>query len=254
LRRALVGPPDGVTVLAVTAWDHGFALHGVQQLPTPKARELFTDLRLGDAVTDLGTRHEGGGGGGHGHPRFLWHAPFTPALPAEARSLTVSGIADGTAFTTVIGLPGWPPATHAALTQAVTTNGAAPGSDRPDEAGTPLPDRVVALSTDLGIVGDVRRVLTTLYCWPGWFLLAIEASGAVVPQQPPDLVPAVWEMHDDQGNRYRGRWRGGWGGADTGAHVAFAPGLDPHARELRLSFPDPFTPSAHLTTLLPLPS
>jgi hypothetical protein len=111
----------------------------------------------------------------------------------------------------------------------------------------------VALNADLGIVADVHRVLRTLYCRPSWLLLTIEATGAIVPREPPALIPAPWEMHDDQRNHYVGRWSGGWGGADTGAHIAFGPGLDPRAHQLHLTFADPFTPSLQLTSVIAVP-
>jgi hypothetical protein len=59
-------------------------------------------------------------------------------------------------------------------------------------------------------------------------------------------------MEDDRGNGYAGMDTGCWYGPDYSAHIAFAPGLDPQARELRLSFSDPLG-AGHLTAVLAVP-
>jgi hypothetical protein len=61
-------------------------------------------------------------------------------------------------------------------------------------------------------------------------------------------------MEDDQGNRYLGHWIGGWSGQDNGAHIGFAPGLDPDARQVRVSFTDPFGRAGQLTTTVAVPN
>jgi hypothetical protein len=253
LRHDLLGPPDNVTVLALTGWDDSFVVQGIQPLPTPPPSGPLPPIRRLDAVTDTGTRHEGHGSGGHGHPRFLWHATFVPELPLGTRSLTLSGSRESAAFTSAVEFPAWPPETHDVPSQLVTADRPDSAHPYPDRPGEPLPDRVMALNVDLGVVADVRRVLTTLYCWPGWFLLTVEATGAVVERLPPGSTTAPWELRDDRGTHYVGRWIGGWGNGDSGAHVAFNPGLDPNARRLQLSFTDPFTDSGQFTTTIPVP-
>jgi hypothetical protein len=113
---------------------------------------------------------------------------------------------------------------------------------------------VVALSADLGVIAQVRRALTVLYCWPAWFLLTIEAPVFPVPVTQRPGHAQAWEMEDDRGNRYLGMNTGGWSGPDNGAHIAFTPGLDPRARQLRLAFPDPFGGAGSLTAVVSVPS
>jgi hypothetical protein len=210
-------------------------------------------MRDVEITTDIGSTHHSPGLGGHGHPRFLWQAAFEPALVPGVRALTLSAraIADGAAVTALIRLPPWPPVRHDAV--ARETVGPTPGRPTVDAAGSALPDRVVTLSADLGVIAQVRRALTVLYCWPTWFLLTIEAPGGPLQATQRWSVEAGWEGEDDRGNRYLGMTIGGWSGPDHGAHIALAPGLDPLARELRLFFPDPFGWAGPLTAVVSVP-
>lgn len=239
--------------LAVTCWDDSFALHGVQPLPTPPPPGPHPGVRDVEITTDAGTKHRGEGAGGHGHPRFLWHTRFEPALPPGITTLTLSATAfmDAAAITALIRLPHWPPSRHEAVARVATRP--TRGRPRLDQVGSALPDRVVALSADLGVIADVRRALTVLYCWPTWFLLTIEAPTDALPVTQRAVFEHAWEMEDDRGNTYVGMDTGGWSGRDSGAHVAFAPGLDSQARELRLSFPDPFGRAGQLTAVVAMP-
>lgn len=81
-------------------------------------------------------------------------------------TLTVSR--QGATWTDVVELAAWPPDTHAAPTKPVSLDRAVAANPHPDTPGEPLPDHAVALNVDLGVVADVRRVLTSLYCWPDW--------------------------------------------------------------------------------------
>jgi hypothetical protein len=154
--------------------------------------------------------------------------------------LTLAAATDTTPIAATIRVPQWPPVRHEAVAREAPT----PVSSRPrvDRVGSALPDRVVALGADLGLIADARRALSFLYCWPSWFLLTIEATAtdSPLPSAPRANLERAWEMEDDWGNVYAGMETGAWSGQDNGAHVAFAPGLDRRARELRLSFPDPF--------------
>jgi hypothetical protein len=84
-------------------------------------------------------------------------------------------------------------------------------------------------------------------------VLTIEAPGGPLPVRERAAFDYAWVLDDDRGNRYTGMDTGGWSGPNNGAHVAFAPRLDPQARELRLSFFDPFGRAGHLTALVPVP-
>jgi hypothetical protein len=251
-RQVVIGPPVDVTALALTCWGDSFAIHGIQALPTPPAGRL-PPLSSLVATTDTGSLHQGGGGGGHGHPRFLWHVTFEPALPSDIGALTLSDGTAETAVTTRLELAQWPPPRYDATTE---TSPAAPARAprRPDEAGEPLPDRVIPLSADLGVVAGVRRALTSLYCWPSWFLMTVEAVGEARQIKPAVIHAQSWEMEDDRGNEYVGAWSGGWSGRDNGVHVAFGPGLDPNARQLRLAFTDPFSQTGRLAAQVTVPS
>jgi hypothetical protein len=253
LRDAVIGPPFEATALALTCWDDSFALHGIQVLPTPLPPGPL-GIRDVEITTDVGSHHRGPGLGGHGHPRLLWHATFEPALPPAVATLTFTGtaVADGAANTSPIRLPHWPPTRHAAPAQETTRHTRA--SPPVDRAGAALPDRVVALSADLGIIARIRRALTVMYCWPAWFLVTIEAPDLPMPVMPRPRHDQAWEIEDDRGNRYLGMNTGGWNGPDNGAHIAFTPGLDPRARQLRLAFPDPFGQAGSLTAAVAVPS
>lgn len=113
-----------------------------------------------------GTKHRGGGAGGHGHPRFLWHTRFEPALPAGITTLTLSATAfmDAAAITALIRLPHWPPSGHEAVARVATR----PTRGRPrfDQVGSALPDRVVALSADLGDPFGRAGQLTAVVAMP----------------------------------------------------------------------------------------
>ena len=252
LHDAVIPAPISATALAITCWDDSFAMHGIQSLPTPPPPH---PLGIGEVeiTTDTGSTHHGSGAGGHGHPRFLWRTRFRPALPTGVTTLALSAKAmtDGATVTALIRLPHGPPTPHEAACRVTTF----PSRARPsiDRGGSDLPDRVVALGVDLGVIADVRRVLTVLYCWPAWFLLTIEAAGGPFPVRPPSPFEQAWEMADDRGTTYLGGYTGGWSGRDNGAHIAFAPGLDPQARELRLTFPDPFGRVSQLTAVAVVP-
>jgi hypothetical protein len=253
LRDAVIGPPISAKALGLTCWDDSFALHGIQPLPTPLPPGPL-GMRDVEMTTDVDSKHHSPGLGGHGHPRFLWHAAFEPALPPGVSALTLSAraVPDRAAVTALIRLPYWPPTRHEAV--ARETTGPTRGRPPVDRAGAALPDRVVALSADLGVIAQVRRALTVLYCWPAWFLLTIEAPGGPMRATQGSIFERAWEMEDDRGNRYLGMDTGGWRGPDHGAHIAFAPGLDPLARELRLSFPDPFGQAGPLTAVVSVPN
>lgn len=252
LRDAVLGARGDLTALALTCWDDSFALHGIQPLPTPLPPGPH-GMRDVEITTDVGSRHYSLGLGGHGHPRFLWHAAFEPALPPGVSALTLSATAmpDGAAVIALIPLPYCPPARREAV--ARETTGPTQRKTTVDRAGSALPDQVVALSTDLGVVAQVRRALTVMYRWPAWFLLTVETPGAPMRKPQRSAFEQAWEMEDDRGNRYLGMSTGGWSGPDSGAHIAFAPGLDPLARELRLSFPDPFGQVRSLTAVVSVP-
>jgi hypothetical protein len=253
LRHAVIAPPVDVIALALTCWGDSFIVHGIQPLPTSPPSGPLPPMNRLEATTDTGSVHQSGGGGGHGHPRFLWHVTFEPALPTDIGALTVSSTTDTGAITTRLQLPHWPPPRHDALTEAApSTQIHAPR--RPDQTGEPLPDRVIPLSADLGVTAGVRRALTSLYCWPSWFLMTVEAGGDPLPIKPEAVQAHSWEMEDDRGNEYLGAWTGGWSGRDNGAHIAFAPGLDPEAGQLRLSFTDPFGRAGRLTTRVTIPN
>lgn len=205
-----------------------------------------------EVTTNTGNKHEGRGASGHGYPHFLWHATFEPALAPDISSVTLSGTTDTAAINALIQLPHWPPARYDAPTRAVTTAPAL-ATLRLDRAGRPLPDRVVALSADLGLIAGVRRALTSLYCWPSWFLMTLEAAGDQLSVMPRAVHKESWDIEDDRGNHYAGGWIGGWSGQDNGAHIAFTPQLDPQARELRVSFTDPFGRAGRLTTVVAVP-
>lgn len=253
VRDALVGAPAGARTLGLSCWDDSFGVHGIVPLPTPPSPGPVMATQGARITTDAGSEHRSMGIGGHGHPRFLWNARFEPALPAGISELVLSAATEAAPVTATIRLPRWPPVRHEAGARAAS----APTGARPpvDRGGPPLPDRVVALGADLGVVADGRRALTLLYCWRSWFLLTVEATPG---DDPPaagrrELVDRAWEMEDDRGNVYAGMDTGGWGGPDVGAHIAFAPGLDPQARELRLSFPDPLGRAGHLTAVVGVP-
>lgn len=203
------GTPIAGPVLALTCWDDTFALHELQPLPIRPPRGPLSGMRDVELVTDVGSKHHSPGSGGHGHPRFLWHMTFEPALPARVRTLTLSAmVAPGAATVTVlIRLPRWPPSRCEAVARTAT----GPMRPRPhlERAGSALPDRVVALSADLGVAADVRRALTMLYCWPSWFLLTVEAPGGPLPVTQRTAVDHAWEMEDDRGNTYAGMDTGG---------------------------------------------
>jgi hypothetical protein len=253
LRDAVIELPITARALALTCWADSFALHGIQPLPTspPPGPLGINDVEI---TTDTGTKHHSHGLGGHGYPRFLWQAAFEPALPPGVSVLTLSARAraDSAVVTALIRLPRWPPTRREAVTRETT--GRAQGRPSVDGVGSPLPDRVVALSADLGVIAQVRRALTVLYCWPAWFLLTIEAPGGPTRATQRSDLERAWAMEDDRGNRYLGMDSGGWSGPDNGAHIAFAPGLDPLARELRLSFPDPFGEAGWLTAVVTVPN
>lgn len=254
LRDAVIGPPFAATALALTCWDDSFALHGIQAVPMPLPPGPL-GMRDVEITTDVGSHHRAPGLGGHGHPRFLWHAAFEPALPPGVATLTLTGkvVADSAAtITSPIRLPQWPPTRHAA--PARETTGLTRASPPVDRAGAILPDWVVAPSADLGIIAHIRRALTVMYCWPTWFLLTIEAPVFQMPVTPQPRHERAWEIEDDRGNRCLGMNTGGWSGPDNGAHIAFTPGLDPRARQLRLAFPDPFGHAGSLTAAVTMPS
>jgi hypothetical protein len=252
LRDAVLGARSDLRALALTCWDDSFALHGIQPLPTPLPPGPL-GMRDVEITTDIGSKHYSPGLGGHGHPRFLWHAAFEPAFPPGVSALTLSATAmpDGAAVTALIPLPHWPPTRREAV--ARETTGPTQGRTTVDRVGSPLPDQVIALNTDLGVVAQVRRALTVMYRWPAWFLLTVEARGFPMQETKRSASEQAWEMDDDRGNRYLGMDTGGWSGPDSGAHIAFAPGLDPLARELRLSFPDPFGQVGSLTAVVSVP-
>ena len=81
-----------------------------------------------------------------------------------------------------------------------------------------------------------------------------EVTGNPDRLTPEELHEQAWEIEDDRGNRYLGMNTGGWNGPDNGTHIAFAPGLDPRARQLRLAFPDPFGHAGSLTAAVAVPS
>jgi hypothetical protein len=253
IRHEVIGPPANVTALALTSWSDSFIVHGIQALPTPPPSGRVPPMNRLDATTDTGSVHQNGGGGGHGHPRFLWHLTFTPTLASRVGELNLSGTTANGAIATRLQLPHWPPVRHHAPTEEATS---APrrATRRPDQSGQPLPDRVVPISADLGVIAGVRRALTSLYCWSTWFLMTVEAAGDPLPIKPGAIHEHSWEMEDDRGNEYLGARIGGWSGSDNGVHVAFAPGLDPEARQLRLSFTDPFGRATRLTTLVTMPT
>jgi len=209
-------------------------------------------MREVEITTDIGSTHHGSGGGGHGHPRFLWHTLFRPALPTGARTLTLAArtMSERAAVAALIPVPHGPTRQEATCRETTFAPRARPSIDR---AGSAVPDRVVALGADLGVVADVRRVLTVLYCWPAWFLLTIEAPGGPFRSGSRRRFEQAWELADDRANTYAGVYTGGWSGRENGAHIAFAPGLDPQARELRLSFPDPFGRVSQLTAVAIVP-
>lgn len=252
LRHALTGPGAEATALALTCWSDSFALHGIEPLPTPPPPWPVVSRAGLEATTDAGSVHHGGGSGGHGVPRFLWHLTFTPALPPDVRTLTLSGRIETGGITTRLELPHWPPTRYDALAEA-TTSPPSRAPRRPAQTGESLPDRVVALSADLGSVAGARCALTSLSCWPSWFMLTVEAVGAALRMHPRESQAHSWEMEDDRGNEYLGAWTGGWSGADSGSHIAFGPGLDPDARQLRLSFTNPFGQAGGLTTVVTVP-
>lgn len=200
-----------------------------------------------EATTDVGSVHRGAGAGG-----LLWHVTFEPALPAEIGAVTLSGPTD-TAVPAPVRLPHWPPARYDAFAQTVKT-APRPGTPRHHEADRPLPDRVIALSADLGVTAGVHRAITSLYCWSSWFLMTIEATGDHLSVEPQVVSTHSWEMEDDRRNQYVGAWTGGWSGRDYGAHIAFTPGLDTQARSLQLFFTDPFGRTGDLTTIVEVPS
>lgn len=250
LSASVLDPPDEVTALAITCWDDRFSLHGVYPRSTPMA-EGWPGPRTNIAIsTDVGTVHTSDSRGGHGHPRTLWHISFTPTLPAETRALTLSAVTDDAEVSTTIPLPRWP--------AAVIDASASPAP--PDDGsihvlhddGPAAPSHVVPLCADMGVDGDIRRVATHLYCWPSWFMLTVEAAGDHIPMTRESPFNRPWYLEDDRGRRYHGAMRGGWSGADTGVHVVCAPGLDPLARELRLTFTDPFGRSGRLSAVVPL--
>lgn len=253
LRQVIMAPPADVTALALTCWEDSFSLHGVQPLPTPLPSGPLPPLGKLVAITDTGSRHQSGGSGGHGHPRFMWHTRFESGLSPATSSLTLSGATGTEAIQTLIQLPQWPPARFDAPTHTMAA-AALPATLRLDRAGRTLPDRVVPLSADLGVIAGIRRALTSLYCWPSWFLMTVEAAGAPLPVTPGVVHKRSWEMEDDQGNRYLGHWIGGWSGQDNGAHIGFAPGLDPEARQVRVSFTDPFGRAGQLNTTVAVPN
>jgi hypothetical protein len=106
----------------------------------------------------------------------------------------------------------------------------------------------VALGADLGVIAGIRRALTSVYCWPSWFVMTIEAAGDQFSRTPRAVLDQSWEIEDDRNNHYEGRCIGTWSGQHDGAHIAFGPGLDPVASEVRVSFTDPFGRAGRLTT------
>jgi hypothetical protein len=85
-------------------------------------------------------------------------------------ALSAKAMTDGATVTALIRLPHGPPTPHEAACRVTTF----PSRARPsiDRGGSDLPDRVVALGADLGVIADVRRVLTVSYCWPSSFFLS----------------------------------------------------------------------------------
>jgi hypothetical protein len=176
VRHEVIGPPANVTALALTSWSDAFIVHGIQALPTPPPSGRLPPMNRLEATTDTGSVHHSGGGGGHGYPRFLWHPTFTPTLGSNVGALNLSGTTANGAIATRLQLPHWPPARHHAPTEEATT---APrrATRPPHQPGKPLPDRVVPVSADLGVIAGIRRAITSLYCWSSLFLMTVEGAG-----------------------------------------------------------------------------
>jgi hypothetical protein len=251
--RDVPGPPSSpIAALALTAWSDSFVLHGIEALPTPPPTGPIPPWRLGDATSDTEDRHRSRGGGGHGHPRFFWETTFDGALSAAARSLTLSIATGDETIDAVVPLPNWPPGRTDAPAR-VTTDTTSDAPTLVDRGGTTLPDRVIAISADLGVLGGIRRAMTSLYCWPSWFMVTLEARGSIPASCGPMTQLTAWSVEDDRGNRYAGRWTGGWSGRHGGAHGTFTPQLDPMAQRLHVEFDDPFGDAGKLCADVALP-
>jgi hypothetical protein len=94
IERDLGPVNDGnhLLLISLEVWTDRFGLRYASAQDSPRDRREFPRVGslLWDATDDLGTpyRHGGGGGGG-GRPWFLYTADFFPAIPAEAKELSL---------------------------------------------------------------------------------------------------------------------------------------------------------------------
>lgn len=279
LDAPLAHPARGLRLAAIDRWEQLFVLRGIEAPVT-------TVPRIGQGwvvETDRGTVHRSRRGGiGGGENMWRWEIEFDPPLPDTTTRITVSpGLVGGHPVpATTLTVPPVPlarPSVTSGATDDRRTPGCwfchpEPGADPPAASGDRCPacraarhglDRavrepevprpsVVTISADLGNLAGAHVAVCSLDAWPTWFALTLGGRGDTLANGPGPDLGGRWDIEDDRGNRYAGITTSSFAGASCLASATCAPALDPRARALTLTFPDPFGDAGIVHTTVPL--
>ena len=257
VNTAVPGRSRELVITAVDVWTHAVVLRGVAEVD--RAEPFWFHSAWGLA-TDLGSTHSFHGGGGSS---LSWVYRFDPALPAVAKALRIYVGPEQPQHETSRELPPEP---------ALTIDLAAPFSVRRvaavfdsaaalpssgfmgDVEGSPVrPTRVIPVSTTLHSAGERELCVLNIDVHAEWFGVHIGGGGPLAMGGEADalspLLKQNWAAIDDRGGRYVGSGRHSHSGFPWTTMATLTPALDPEARALTLTLPDPFGSGAVTATV-----
>lgn len=123
-------------------------------------------------------------------------------------------------------------------------------------ATSATPDRVLAVSADLGRPFGSHLLVSSVEVWPTWFDLRLSGdhNGPWRNHVFSGSRGMLWSAEDDRGGRYVGAKKGGSSDPNLcNVDLMFTPTLDPEARALTLVFPASFGDGTVLRTTIDLP-